>query len=64
MVFLLAGCAAEQEPVTVREPRQLITRDDYEDLQVKPRREEPVEVDYKKQGSMRQNFDPMETYKK
>ena len=57
VVFLiLTGCAAQEEPVSTREQKTLITKDDYEDLQVKPRKEEPVEVDYKK-GTFIQNFD-------
>ncbi len=56
---MLAGCAAQEEQVSVREPRKLITKDNYEDLQIKPRKEEPVEVDYKKEGTTRQNFDPL-----
>jgi hypothetical protein len=56
---MLAGCAVQEEPVSVREPRKLITKDDYEDLQIKPRKEESVEVDYKKEGTTRQNFDPL-----
>ena len=46
--LLLTGCAAREEPVSTREPKRLITKDDYEDLKVKPRKKEPVEVDYKK----------------
>jgi hypothetical protein len=48
--LMLAGCAAQEEPVSTREPKRLITQDDYEDLKIKPRVEEPVEVDYKKEG--------------
>lgn len=61
IIFLmLTGCAAQEEPVRVREPKKLITKDDYEDLKIKPRKEEPVEVDYKKEGSYEQNFDPLQ----
>jgi ankyrin repeat protein len=45
--LVLNGCAAQQEPVNQREPKRLITQDDYEDLKIKPRKKEPVEVDYK-----------------
>ena len=55
--LVLNGCAAQQEPVNQREPKRLITKDDYEDLQIKPRKDEPVEVDYKKEGTYKQNFE-------
>ena len=52
VVFLmLTGCAAKEEPVNTREPKRLITQDDYENLEIKSRKEEPVEVDYKKGGT-------------
>jgi len=58
VVFLmLTGCAVQEDPVSVGEPKQLITKDDYEDLQIKPRKDEPVEVDYKKEGTYKQNFE-------
>ena len=61
VVFLmLFGCAAQEEPVSSRESKSLILQDDYEDLQVKPIKEEPVIVDYK-EGTFRRNI---ETIKK
>ena len=61
VVFLmLTGCAAKEEPASNREPKSLITKDDYEDLKIKTPKEEPVEVDYKKEGVIRQNFKPLE----
>lgn len=59
-LFLLSGCAAQEEPVSTREPKRLITKDDYEDLKIKERKEEPVEVDYKAEGVYRQNFEPLQ----
>lgn len=57
-LLVLAGCAArEEDPFTVREPKKLFIQDDYQDLQTKPRPEEPVEVDYTKEGVYRQNFE-------
>ena len=32
--LLLAACAAQEEPVVTREPKKLITEDDYKDLQI------------------------------
>lgn len=55
---LMIGCAAREETSSTREPRNLITRDDYEDLQVKPPKEEPIEVDYSK-GITRQSINPI-----
>ena len=61
VVFLmLSGCAAQDEPISTREPKSLITKDDYEDLEIKTPKEEPVEVDYKEEGVYRQNFDPLQ----
>ena len=61
VVFLmLTGCAAQEEIVSTREPKNLITKDEYEDLKIKIPEEEPVEVDYKKEGAYRQNFKPLE----
>ena len=58
IVFLmLTGCAAQEEPVSTRPPKTIITKDDYEDLEIKPRKEEPVEVDYKKEGAYRPSID-------
>ena len=54
---MLTGCASHEEPVSTREPKRLITKDDYEDLEIKPRKEEPVEVDYKKEGAYRPSID-------
>lgn len=51
VVFLvLTGCAAQEEPESTRPPKSLITKNDYEDLKIKPRKKEPVQVDYKKEG--------------
>ena len=62
--LLLAGCAAtHEEPVSNREPKKLITSDDYEDLQIKPRKQKPVEVDYKKEGTYGQNFENVKIQK-
>jgi hypothetical protein len=48
VVFLmLTGCAAQEEPVSPQNTKSLYTKDDYEDLKIKPRQEKPVEVDYK-----------------
>jgi len=56
IVFLmLTGCAAQEEPVSTRNHKTLITKDDYDDLKIKTSEKEPVEVDYKK-GVDRQNF--------
>ena len=61
VVFLmLSGCAAQEEPASIREPKSLITKEDYEDLKIQIPKEEPVEVDYKKEGVVRQNFKPLE----
>ena len=57
--FMLTGCAVQEEPVSNREPKSLITKDDYDDLKIKTPKEEPVEVDYKKEGVYKQNFDPL-----
>ena len=58
-LFVMAGCAAQDEPVSNREPKSIITKDDYEDLKIEPPpKEEPVEVDYKK-GVYIQNFEPL-----
>lgn len=54
-IFLVTGCATREDAVSIEEPRNLITRDDYEDLQVKPPQKKPIEVDYS-QGIMKQNF--------
>lgn len=59
IMFVLTGCGVKEEPVSAREPKNLITKDDYEDLKLEPRKEEPVEVDYEK-GTFRQNFEPLE----
>ncbi len=60
VVFLmLTGCAVKEEPLSTREPSNLITKDDYEDLKLKTPKEEPVEVDYKEEGTYRQNFKPL-----
>jgi len=48
--LLLTGCAAKQEPVSMRPPKKLITQDEYVDLKIKPNVEEPFVVDYKKGG--------------
>jgi hypothetical protein len=56
VIFLvLTGCAAQEEPVSAREPKSLITKDDYEDLKIKPK-DETVEVEYK-QGKIIQSID-------
>jgi len=55
VVLLATGCATREEVESTREPRNLITKDDYQDLQVKPPKDKPVEVDYS-QGVMTQNF--------
>jgi uncharacterized protein YcfL len=61
VVFLmLTGCAAQEEPVSTREPKSIITEDDYEDLKIKTPKKEPAEVDYKKEGEYKQNFDPLQ----
>ena len=49
--LLLTGCAAKQEPVSMRPPKKLITQDEYVDLKIKPNVEEPFVVDYKKGGT-------------
>ena len=55
--IMLTGCAAQEEPVSQREPKTLLTEDDYTDLKIKPRKKEPVEmIDYKK-GTQTQSFD-------
>ncbi len=59
VIFMLTGCAAQEEPMSTREPKSLITKDDYGDLKIKTPKEEPVEVDYKKEGTYRQNFEPL-----
>ena len=46
--LVLSGCAAQEEPMSTREPKHLITKDDYEDMKVKPRKKKPVVVDYNK----------------
>ena len=56
-LLLIAGCASQKEPVTAREPKRLITRDDYDDLKVKTPEEKPAEVDYKKEGVYRPSID-------
>ena len=58
-LFVLIGCAAREEPISTREPKSLITKDDYEDLKIETKKEEPVEIDYKKEGTYKQNFDPL-----
>jgi len=59
IITLIFGCAArEEETISTREPRNLITRDDYKDLQVKPPKEEPIEVDYS-QGIIKQSITPI-----
>ena len=55
--FMLTGCAAQEEPVSNREPKSLITKDDYEDLKIKTPKKKPVEVDYEKEGTYGQNFE-------
>ena len=58
--FMLIGCAAQEEPVSIRESKSLIIKDDYEDLKIKKIPEEkPVEVNYKEEGTYGQNFDPL-----
>lgn len=58
--IMLAGCAVHEESVvSSREPKNLIIKDDYEDLKMETRKEKTVEVDYKKEGSYGQNFDPL-----
>ena len=64
VVLFLTGCAAQEPQEPVREPSKLITSDDYEDLKLNERKENQVEVDYQKDGTYGQNFDPMEKYKK
>ena len=60
VVFLvLTGCAAKEEPLSTREPKSIITKEDYEDLKIKTPKEEPVEVDYKEEGTYIQNFEPL-----
>jgi len=60
MVFLLlTGCAATKEPTVTREPKRLITKDDYKDLKIKPCEKKPVEVDYKKEGTTIQSIDAL-----
>lgn len=56
VLIFLTGCAAQQEPVSTREPTTLLTKDDYEDLKVAPPKEEPVFVDYKKEGVYKKNI--------
>ena len=58
--FMLTGCAAQEESVSAREPKSLITKDDYEDLKIKTPKKEPVEVDYKEEGTYIQNFEPLQ----
>ena len=58
VVFLiLSGCAAQQEPVSTREQKRLITLDDYKKLEIKPCKEEIIEVDYTKEGIYRPSID-------
>jgi hypothetical protein len=59
ILFALTGCGVKEEPVSTREPKNLITKEDYEDLKIEPKKEKPVEVDYEK-GTFRQNFEPLE----
>jgi hypothetical protein len=63
VVLFLTGCAAQEPQEPVREPSKLITRDDYEDLKLKERKEKPVEVDYQKDGTYGQNFNPIVNYR-
>ena len=58
VIFLvLTGCEAQKEPVNTREPKRLITQEDYKDLEIKPCEEKPVEVDYKKDGVYQPSID-------
>jgi hypothetical protein len=61
ILLLLAGCAAPKKPAATQEPKKLITKDDYKDLEIKPRKKKPIEVDYKKEGVFRPSI---ETIKK
>jgi ankyrin repeat protein len=57
VIFLmLTGCAAQEEPVSTRPPKTLITNSDYDDLEIKPPKKEPVEIDYK-QGVTSRSID-------
>jgi ankyrin repeat protein len=56
VVFLmLTGCAAQEKHVSMRESKKIITKDDYDDLEIKTPEEEPVEIDYTK-GVIIKNF--------
>ena len=65
VIFLmLSGCAAQEEPVSTQDPKTLLTEDDYVDLKVEPRKEEPVQADYSK-GKSISSIDTMpKTYPK
>lgn len=54
--LMLTGCAVRKEPVSTREPKSLITKDDYGDLKVTPPKDEPAEIDYTK-GMLAQSID-------
>ena len=54
--IILIGCAAHEEPVSTREPKTLLTEDEYTDLKIKPRKTEPVEIDYTR-GTQMQSLD-------
>jgi hypothetical protein len=56
IVFLmLTGCAAQEKRVGTGESKKIITKDDYDDLEIKTPEEEPVEIDYTK-GVIIKNF--------
>jgi len=57
ILIMLLGCAVTEEPAGTRASKRLITKEDYGDLQLKPHKEEPVLVDYEKDGVYRQSID-------
>lgn len=44
--LLLIGCAIREDQVSSRPPKTLITKNDYEDLKLKPKENKTVKVDY------------------
>jgi ankyrin repeat protein len=56
VILIMSGCAVQKEPGSAREHSQLITPDNYEDLQIKPQKKKPVYVDYEKEGTYRQSI--------
>lgn len=59
--FTLLGCATREAFLSAGPPKNIITQDNYEDLQLKSREKkpgnEPVYIDYQKEGTYRQSID-------